>query len=204
MVVVRAADALVRLGEPAKTIVPYLIDVLHRPEESLPPGRDRITSPCAFILLPEAHCHAARILGEVGPDALTSRAALLDALNSGSGAVRAEAARALAGIGEPDHSFIPSLRHALDDAATQSSRERVWVAEALVELGAPPEPVVAAVAELVQDEDWTAACLAMRLLGDLGQKAKTAIPALKAAANSDKSHISDAANEAIGRIEAQQ
>jgi HEAT repeat protein len=181
MVSVRAADALCSFGEPAANLLPRLTEILRQEEPQLALGKDRIPPPCMMLQMPEARCHAARILWRLGPEAAPAHEELRSALGSASAMVRAEAAKALAGIGEPADVYLPPLRNALHDGDVQSSRERVRAAETLIELGEPPEPVIAVVASLVGDTDYTAASWAMRLLGNLGPAATSAVPALRAA-----------------------
>jgi len=202
MVVVRAADALMYWGEPAASLVPRLREILRQPEPTLPRGRDRIGEPCAYLQLPEAHCHAARILGSFGSDAAAARGELVNALLSSSAIVCAEAAKALAAMGEPSETYLPPLRAAMTDSVVQSSRERVAAAEALVELGEPTEPIIIAVLEFIQDDDWTAACWAIRLLVQLADRAASAVPALKAAVESGREGVAEEARLALAEIEA--
>jgi HEAT repeat protein len=200
MVSVRAADALCHFGKPAAALVPRLVEILRQGEAELPVGKDRVQPSCMMLQMPEGRYHAARILSFLGPEAAPARDELRSAMKSASAIVRAAAARALAGIGEPADVYMVPLRQALHDVNVQSSRERVWAAEALVELGEPPGPVVAVLAELVTDEDWTAAALAMRLLGQLGPAAAAAVSALRAAQSSGRDGVTEAATAALEQI----
>lgn len=182
LVRVRAADALWTLGEPADTLVPHLIEIVQRSDPAgIPLGRERVVPPCGYLAMPEARCLAARILGDLGAATEPARLALRAALTSGSGMVRAAAARSLAGLGEPVATYFGPLRDAMIDGATQSSRERVEAAEALLDLGEPPAPVVPTLVELVVEPDWTAHVDAMRILKRLGPAAAGAEPVLRAA-----------------------
>lgn len=200
MVAMRAADALCRFGAPAIKLLPRLIEVLSQPEVELPRGTARVLPPCGVLQMPESRYHAARILGYLGEEAAPARQGLLDALQSGSGMVRGMAARALAGIGEPPETYLAPLRQALDDVNVQSSRERENVAETLYDLGEPVEPLVDRLAELVSDEDWGAACMAMLFLQDLGPVAKSAVPALRLAMSSDNPGVAEQAEAALREI----
>ncbi|MGL5098225.1 MAG: HEAT repeat domain-containing protein, partial [Planctomycetia bacterium] len=154
MVAVRAADALESYGVPAAALIPRLREILSQPEGVFPRGKDRIQPPCKHLQMPNARYHAARILGYLDKEAAPAREELRAALKSCSAIVRSVAAKALAGIGESPEVYLPPLRRALGDVEIQSSRERFWAAEALVELGEPPASVVAVLAELAGDEDW--------------------------------------------------
>jgi len=200
LVVVRAAAALDSFGEPASTLIPRMREILRLPEPPLPQGRQRITSQCAYLQLPEAHYHAARILGWFGVEAASAREDLVKALESCSAMVRAEAAQALAGMGEPKETYLPPLHEALKDTAVQSPRERVSAAEALVELGEQPASIIPAIIDLVQDEDWTTAGRAIHLLGEWGERAIDAVPALRAAQTCGRQDIADEAASTLARI----
>ncbi len=200
MVAVRAADALCRFGEPAAVLVPRLSEILRQRENVLPIGRERVEPPCMMLQMPEVRFHAARILGYLGAEAAPAREELRAAMASASAMVRAEAAKALAGIGEAPAVYLTPLRQALHDSHVQSSRERVWAAETLVELGEPSESVIAVLAELVGDEDYTAASWAICFLGKLGRGAESAIPALRAVRAAGRNGISEEAAAAIQRI----
>jgi len=201
MVSVRAADALCRFGEPATALVPRLIEVLRQPEAELPLGSNRYLPPCMYLAMPEARYHAARILGYLGPDGAPAREELRSSLKSASAMVRAEAAKTLAGIGEPPEVYLAPLRQALGDAIVQSSRERVRTAETLLELGEPPELVISELAGFVDDDDWTAACWAMQQLGQLGCAATSAVPTLRVALGSVRPGVAEEAAAALRQIE---
>ena len=111
------------------------------------------------------------------------------------------AAEALANIGESPDVFLPPLREALNDAVKQSARERVWAASALIRFGEPAEAVVDVLIELLGCGDWTAYHHATAELGNLGQDAERAIPALRLATESSESHFAEAAKDAITKIE---
>jgi len=166
MVAMRAADALRVFGEPAATLIPRLIAVLNNSEDDLPLGNARIQPPCMFLEMPEARFHAARILGHLAGEARSARLALKSALNSSSGLVRAQAARALFRLDEPANTYLPPLREALRDRYGQSSRERVAAADMLLDLCEPVAEVVPILAELVGEADWTAVHHATHILGN--------------------------------------
>lgn len=123
---------------------------------------------------------------KVGSAANAARNELIDALSSQSAIVRSEAAKTLAMTGELPEIFMPPLRQALRDAVGQSSRERVRAAETLLDLGESIDAMIPALLEFVEDEDWAAACWAMERLGYLRSAARSAIPALEAALNSER------------------
>jgi HEAT repeat protein len=169
MVFVRAAEALWRFGEPSTALVPRLTEILSKSEGEFGDAADRIGDGlCQYLQMPETHYHAARILGYLRADTAPARKALRKALESTSGMVRTEAAKALAYLGEEAEFYLAPLRQAMHDSKLQSSRERVWAAEGLIDLGEPPESVVPALIELVRDKDYSTSIDAIELLGKLG------------------------------------
>ena len=200
MVSVRAAYTLRGFSEPSGTLIPRLIEILSCPEGNFPQGNDRIQGTCGFLQMPEAHCHAARILSYCGTEAAPAREQLLTALESVSGTVRAEAAKALAGMGESPTVYLPPLRQALHDDEVQSSRERVRAAEGLIDLGEPPESVVPVLIELARDQDYGACVWAIELLGKVGPAASSAIPMLQEAKALEDQGLGEAAFRALQSI----
>jgi hypothetical protein len=89
----------------------------------------------------------------------------------------------------------------MNDTRLQSSRERVWTAEALAELGEPPESVVPILMALGRDEDYTACVSSIGALGNMGPAAMAAVPFLRDAIARASEGVAESAARALQKIE---
>jgi HEAT repeat protein len=146
----------------------------------------------------EARWKAADLLGQLGPAAHESSAALSSltaALKDDSPHVRAVAATALASTGPAGPDALPALRDML------STPESLPALRALARYGADAAPAIGKIIPLLQRQGdsevrWNAA----RTLGKIGLPAKEAVPNLIAALTDSDALVREHAAEALGDI----
>lgn len=158
-----AADALGRIGPPARTAVPALLAAL----------KDKSS---AVALM------AARAVAEIDPTrSLPAVPLLADSLDVPG------AAAALANIGADARGAVPALIAALKPHKGNSAQEliRLNARLALARIGAPAVP---ALIEALQDKRDGVAPLAGEALGWILPPPKQAVPALRAALRNDRAH----------------
>jgi HEAT repeat protein len=147
--------------------------------------------------------NAASVLISFGPQAAPAAKALAITLTDENADVRRHSALALGAIGPRAAEAKDALRNAAKKDTNASVR--VWAARALAEIS--PDQVdeaVDALTSILTDErggaDRTAAADG---LGNIGPKAKKALPRLKIAAEDKDSAIAEAARKAIEKIGAE-
>jgi len=190
-----ATQALEKLGPKAKTAVPALIEAL-QPKDGV---KDFRPIRCA---------QAAVALAKIDPAAKEIQNAiplilekLLGYDGDGSDGARAVGATALGEIGPPAASAVPALVKRLKD---EDGDVRVAAAVALVRI-APDQhadlAVSAIVAEL-KNPDLLVRILAADALGELGSRARSAIPALGSALKDPEPEVRQAAKDAQSKVTA--
>jgi len=116
---------------------------------------------------------AAKALAELGPEAKAAVPALIAALNDSDEQVRGQVVRALGRIG-------PDAAAAVGPLLEVARKERsgfVDISNAIVQIGKPAVPAL--VAQATKSPPWSSQSrYALFLLGDLGPKAREAVPAL--------------------------
>lgn len=143
-----------------------------------------------------ARRRCAVVLGAIGADARSAAPSLARVLKDDNDTdARVEAALALAQLGA--HSAIPALTKALkDDAAVV----RLAAAEALIALGADPEPVLPVLTKALTAKRAEEQQAAARLLGDLGPEAAPALLAVQKELVESDAAVAYYLLEALGRI----
>jgi HEAT repeat protein len=170
--------SLAQRGRPA---IPALIGALSDPE-------DRVRRAAALAL------------GELAPERMRATpgpeiAALARALQKDESLdVRHMAVRALGNYGSEAWAAAPALRQALCDEAPRVARD---AADLLARFGAPAADMLAAA---VQDPQATDRAWSVRCLGEIGPKARAAIPALMGALKEEKTDLRLEAAWALLRI----
>ena len=174
-----------RIGKDAKEAAPELIAALAESEQD-----------------PEFRREVQYTLGKIGPDAAPATPELIKSLDSKDDLVRNSAIYALGSIGPGAKAAAPALQKLVDSKDEFTHTAALW---ALVRV----EPGNAKLAEtavpaftksLTAEQDFLRAESA-NSLGMLGAAAKSALPALKKAAQSDTSPaVRDAATKAIAAI----
>ena len=190
-----AAQALGKIGPNAKAAVPALLEGLYDED------KDPIVGSCAAEALgkigphavpalvealnnehEDVRRHAARALGEIGPDAKAAVPVLLEVLNDEDEDVCECAAEALGKIGPDAKAAVPILTEVLK----RSSSVAIYAQYALAQITGTPQNYIAALVGLLQDRqyrkydedhDWWygSAVDIPRLLMEIG---KAAIPAV--------------------------
>ncbi len=141
--------------------------------------------------------HAAAALGEFAAGDPSVHDALLRALRDEEPNVRMLAAYGLGKPGYADAETIAALRRALGD---ENRVVRFKAVESLGKLGVGGAAVTA-LKEALTDKDWNIRATAARGLGPLGEEARPAVPALRAALHDETSEVREAARAAISQIE---
>jgi HEAT repeat protein len=201
-----AVSALARIGEPA---VPALVAAASNADSQM-------------------RAQAIWVLGQIGKAAEASVPVLLAALNDEDRYVRQYAVMALGDVRPQDASVLVALRGRLKDSdagvrlstikalgqggadarsasdellelSTKEPNLRLPVAEALIRMAAADLAVRPLVSEL-GDRSSNLRTRAAMLLGELGDPAKPAIPALRQALADDDARVRRAADAALKRI----
>ena len=173
----KAARVLGLMGQDAAAAVPQLISALKDSSD-------------------EVRMMAAMALGKIGRPAKEAVPALLEAAGDKSDFVRALAAGALGKTGRGAKGVVPALIGMLGDKHREVRRA---AATGLGDIGQADEPVLKAlIATLGKDPDSAVRVDAAQALGQLGPKAKSAVPALLRALKDG--HVQRHAAEALGRI----
>ena len=219
-----AAEALGKIGKPAKAAVPILIKGLRDAADSTfryPLGRDlrteakRMRTKNWYVFWNSAY----KALGEMGETAVP---ALINALRAYDFIIRAIAAYALGKIGEPAKAAIPDLIKtlyrrneveqfsfdwddvmihallALGDDEPLTAREAVVYA--LGEIGEPAKAAIPDLIEALEDEFRYIRASAAKALGKMGKSAQDAVPALIKALKDEDERVCDLADKALKKV----
>lgn len=175
-------------GKPAS----YWIAILQNPEETTRTGAlaslrelGEEAVPVLVVALknddPAVRMQAARVLEEIGADAVKAQPALVGALRDQNPAVRNRAAAALGmvlSMGEGNHKeAVPALQESLKDPNDTVRATAAW---ALGHLGAEAQSAVPALTQALQDKNAKVSFNAFEALGHIGPAARTAVPQLQA------------------------
>jgi HEAT repeat protein len=160
---IKAANALMRLGESARGAVPDLVRALDDADTKVrvrvivalwnigPDSKPAIPTLIAFLKDKQAHedlrWSSATCLGYIGPAAAEAAPLLLDMLATEGPRLRRAAVNGLRGIGDADERVIPALIKVLDDA---DSGLAIEAAGALGDIGKRPDTVVPALVRLLK------------------------------------------------------
>lgn len=189
-----ATLALQKLGSKAKAAVPALIDAL-QPKDGV---KDFRPIRCA---------QAAVALAKIDPAAKEIQAAiplilgdkLLGYDGDGSDGARVVGATALGEMGAAAASAVPALVKRLKD---EDGDVRIAAAVALLKIdpAKQSDAAVAAIAAELKNPDLLIRILAADALGDLGPRAKAALPFLTAALRDPEPELRQAAKEAQAKV----
>jgi HEAT repeat protein len=170
-----AASSLAKIGPAASRAVPALIHALEQKNMF-------------------GHSAVIEALVSIGPAAAPD---LLKALAEGNEALRADAARALAGAAKANARVLAGLVKALSDP---SADVRISVAKSLGEMGWTSEEAITALVGLLRDGVLSVRVAAANALAAIGEKAVAARPALfEMLQDADKS-VRDAALDALPKL----
>lgn len=120
-------------------------------------------------------------------------AVLCDGLKCPDVNVSGLASRGIGKIGPPAEAAIPSLRESLF-MIEEPNHEAI---DALSKIGAPAIPVLI---EVLERGDSTGKWMAARALGDMGEPARVALPALRKVANQPEDFAATAAKKAVEKL----
>jgi hypothetical protein len=154
-------DALGAIGPAAKEAVPLLTDALKERDE--------------FNSVP---LHAAAALGQIGPPAKDAVPALMQALNSKegkTGVLRIHVLEALGRMGPAASAAVPDL---IKDVKKSKGAGRVLAVELLSQIGVTDKDELAALEELMVDDDFTVRMHAVRMIGKKNPNHKTVVTVL--------------------------
>jgi HEAT repeat protein len=134
--------------------------------------------------VPSVRGAAISALVRLGPDREETIAALMEALNQPSGATaagetqftRQDAAAALAGLGPKAKPALPELTRLLGDPDDET---REAAATALWKIGQDPHTIPVLVELLENARDYQACSRILKLLGEMGPAAKSAVPVIR-------------------------
>lgn len=202
-----AIEALARLGEPARRALADVVDgqgearyLAHALDALDACGADALLDVRGALRHPEplVGVHAAAALHRRGIAATRVLQALIDGLKDPYQATRIEAARVLAALGPEAKNAVSPLLEALADP---QRAVRVAVVRALAAVGPEKSAALRAlVGSLEEDADSEVRRAAAEGIGDLGERAKKAIPALLAALEGDEAEVRAASARALGAI----
>jgi HEAT repeat protein len=173
-----AAEALGRIGSPARPVAAALVAALDDVDETV-------------------RCRAAEALGRVGAGDGPSLDALVGLLGDASAAVKAATARALGALGTLAAPAGPALVPLLQD---RDEEVRTAAAEAVAALGPLDEAAADTLAEGLASPDTVVRAQTAEALGTIGAAADEVAPALIAAMEDDNDRVRAKAVEALGKI----
>lgn len=173
-----AAEALGRIGPPARSVAPGLIAALADADETV-------------------RCRAAEALGRVGAEDVATLDALVALLGDASAPVKTSAARALGSLKAAAAAAVPALVPLLQDR-DESVREAA--AEAVAAFGPLDEDAADTLAEGLASPDTVVRAQTAEALGTIGAAAEEVAPALVAAMDDDNDRVRAKAVEALGKI----
>lgn len=139
---------------------------------------------------------AASALGRMRHEAAEATRALIDAIEDADSEVRRAVVNALGHVAADDPAALPPVAARLND---EDDQVRWSAARVLANYGAPAVPWLV---EAMETETVAVRRLVVETLGDLGPAAVTARPALEAALGDPDAEVRDAAEWALGRLNA--
>lgn len=184
----RVVNALGKMGEGAKTVVPALI-------KALSDKNSKVRENAANALIPHVRNHATRTLSEKEKNAHPALPALVAALGDENFLVRHAAAEAL---GEMNDIAVPDLLTALSKGNENVKSSVVTALGALGEKN--PTAIVPAFITALSNENASVRLTTAEALGRIGERAHAAIPALIKAFSDEDPTVGAAAAEALGKI----
>lgn len=140
---------------------------------------------------------AARVLAQMGPDAASARAALVQALKDPDVRVRTAAADAVLRVAPEARTDVSIL---IDIVNAGESLARGDAASALAELGPQAAPAVPALISGLRDPYWATRAGAAKALGKIGPAAAAAVSALTEALRDPIPNVRSSAAEALERV----
>ena len=173
-----AAEALAKVGPPARDAVPALCKALKEGDEFLRED-------------------AATALGRIGPDAKAATDDLAKTLKDKETRVRVAAAVALWHISRRQ-AAIPALVKILQ---SPMEWERDRAVNALAEIGPEAKAALPALDAALNDEDEFVVSRAAETLGSIGPDARPAAPKLIQALKDNRMYVSESAAEALKKID---
>jgi HEAT repeat protein len=175
---IQAAQAVGKIGQPARGLMPDLIQLLRDTDET-------------------ARCQAAESLGRLDGATKVSVPALTELLEDASSAVKVSAARALGSLKQEASVAVPKLVPLLQD---RDEAVRTAAAEAISQVGHLNGEATESLVVGLASEDNLVRAQAAEALGTIGTTAQEAAPALVEAMDTDNEHVRAKAVEALGKI----
>jgi HEAT repeat protein len=177
----RAIGSLGELGPRAKAAIPALLEIMKQS-----PGRETDTSGRAIAALQK-----------IDPEII--RPLLVKELSSPDASTRAQAVRALGGLGDAAKDALPAMEKLLKDP---DNKVRVVAAQAVWKMDrAKVSAVVPVFIEGLRDQtSWYNRGTSAHLLGQIGPEAKAAIPVLMETLKDQHEDIRGLAADALGQM----
>ncbi len=144
-----------------------------------------------------ARTAAAQVLGDFGPVAGMSAAALVEALGDANATLRLNAAFALGKIGAKPELAVPALAGRLDDP---NEGVRMYAAIALKKFGPHAATAVPALIATLKDRTWQVRERAALALGAVGQNQAIVVPALEEALLDEQRFVRSSAATALASL----
>jgi HEAT repeat protein len=212
-----AAESLGLLGEAARGAAPVLLETLKDKKadrfarafaaialvriggseagEAVPALTETLADDKAPLGVREA---SARLLGQLGKDAVSAVPTLGKALAAKEIEIRRGAASALAQIGAGAKDALPDLEKAVKD---KDKTVRVNAIFAIGTMGKDAAHAVAVLVPCLKENQIEVRLAAIRALGNIGPDAKDAVKLLLDASRESQADIRDAAKEALEKIQ---
>lgn len=174
-----SVSVLSRMGAKANRAVPVLMRALKEKDRSM-------------------RMIATQGLGMIGPDARPAIPALVNMLKEYEPYVRQSATHALMQIGDPTGKAIEPLTALLNN---KTNNTRVSAAVALWLLEGQSQPTLDLLHQNVQPQDWPTRFFTAHTLGEFGNAAKEAVPALLELLHDEHQAVREHAAEALKKID---
>jgi hypothetical protein len=142
---------------------------------------------------------AAGVLAQMGPEAESAEAALINTLKDPDSRVRSAAADAVLRVALRARFNVPVLIDIVDGG---DSLSRLQAAIALADLGPMAVQAVPSLSGALKDPNWATRLNAANALGSIGPSAAAAVPALTAALKDSNADVRSTAAAALDRIKA--
>lgn len=206
-----AAEAISAVRAPAKDVVPALTEALGRRDEDLQVeaalalknygAEAKSALPALIKLLSGGRFPkqaAAMALGAMGKAAMPAKDKLTALIMDGDEALRYSSAKALEQIAPGASCLKPLMNRALDSNETE--RVRMACLQAAKSNGQADKDLIVVWIKLLDSDDGQTRLSAVSRLGEWGEQAKTAVPALTKALKDPRKEVQKAAREAIKAI----